>query len=249
MQISILTANIWFGTRLPEVIKYLNSIEADIIALQEVWHGNSVVRGSADSFERLKEALKNTHPYSFYTPTFQMRVDGGQADYGHAIFSKYPLQNTSSEFYRSQYREFDFTREDLFNQPRAFQKVDIDLGGKKVRIINNHGMWAPNQDDTIERHAMAELILKEANTHSPLIAVGDFNINLGSKTIDTILTKLKTACGAEIKTTINPTYSKPEVPESIVDFIFVTPEVKIIEATSPRVDISDHFPVFARLEI
>ncbi len=76
---------------------------------------------------------------------------------------------------------------------------------------------------------------------SNIIMSGDFNINCHTETVDLIEKDLVNIFGDERSTSFNMKHkSKPGYASAVVDFVFVSPNIKVLEHYQLDVDIPDH---------
>src|SRR3989344_3149830 len=95
MKLKLLSWNIWCGTYLDEVIKFLKTTNADIIALQEVAEDE---RGNISKIIADKLGYKYVYTTDIdmplkYLPNYK-KDDEGTKKMGNAILSKYEILNS-----------------------------------------------------------------------------------------------------------------------------------------------------------
>src|SRR3990167_7537341 len=95
MQIKILSWNIWCGTYLEEVIGFLKTADADIVALQEVSEDE---RGNISEIIAKKLGYEYAHAVGMSLPSKflpgQKSNDKRIIKFGDAILSKYKLKDS-----------------------------------------------------------------------------------------------------------------------------------------------------------
>lgn len=253
MKIKFITLNLWQGGNLlPQILEYVRGEDPDIIALQEVYDGIHV--GLSDKY-RTVEVFKQTKifPYVFYSPAFLDTKPEGNISQGNAIFSKYPIIFGKTIFYDVPYgkRYENRTDEYPFN-PRNLQRVVVRLKNQDLHVFNTQGIWGLDGGDNERRLKMSEIIANEIKDKQNVILAGDFNLRPNTKTIQNIEKKLVNIFKDELKTTFNikrkakfmEGYSK-----AVVDMIFTSTSMHIIDHYCPEVDISDHLPLVILFEI
>jgi endonuclease/exonuclease/phosphatase family metal-dependent hydrolase len=85
---------------------------------------------------------------------------------------------------------------------------------------------------------------------SNVILAGDTNARPTNKAILEIEAHLKSVFGKELQTSFNMRRKdNPGYATSCVGMIFVSPNIKILEKPCPDIDISDHLPLIATLDV
>ncbi|MBP9820983.1 hypothetical protein KBC85_02480 [Candidatus Saccharibacteria bacterium] len=101
-----------------------------------------------------------------------------------------------------------------------------------------------------ERKNMSKIILEKTKGYKNIIVAGDTNATPGNKAIDDLETKFTNIFKGELTTTfIMKHKSLPGYATAVVDAIFVSPNIKIAKHYCPNIDVSDHLPLVAKLNI
>jgi endonuclease/exonuclease/phosphatase family metal-dependent hydrolase len=233
-RVAVLTYNIYHGedanggSNLDAVAGIINSLEPDLVALQEV--DNKTAR--AKRLDLTAELSRRTGMQGVFGKA--MDYDGG--GYGEAVLSRYPIIETKNNLLPHTPKA----------EPRAALEVHIELPvGVKIAFIGTHLDHQRNQSN---RMMQAERIMElYENYDLPMIMVGDLNAVPGSDPINLLLQQWSDVARD------NPQPTFPSVkPARKIDYIMYKPknrwkavEVKVIDE---RV-ASDHCPVFAVLEL
>ncbi len=239
------------------MIKYLKSVDADIICMQEY---AALAGDKSASTRSLQEVLK-VYPYYSVMP---LRPGNGPLDYGLACFSKYPIKDIQSIPVES--------------SDNGVAMYKIDVNGKIVTVINNHlesnrltnkdkklykdflrardphklNEVTQNLDDKLgvafrKRTPQAEMVARYVleQTTDAVIVCGDFNDSPISYSYKTIKENLEDAYA---ETAFGPgiTYHESHFWFRI-DFIMHSKNMKAYKCTVDKVDFSDHYPIWSYL--
>jgi|SRR3989344_1699143 len=237
MHIKFLCLNIWFGGKLGKpVIDFLKTENADILALQEV---------------RDPKALGLDYPHVHYAPEFLHRMDGEEYVTGNAIFSKYAIVGSDVQFYFEPYGVADESKRETYPFfPRNLQHVVTSVHGTDIDVFNTHGVWGEDGNDTERRLQASDMVIKAIEGKRNVILTGDFNVNEHTQSIDKIGKQLNDIFKNERTTSFNVRRkTSGNYATSVVDFIFISENIKVLSHKSPNIDVSDHLPMIAELEI
>jgi endonuclease/exonuclease/phosphatase family metal-dependent hydrolase len=235
-----------------EVISYIGSNNFDIACLQEFYTVNSKF-SEADAKRKLGMRAKVGYI-----------IQNSQSAYGLAIFSRFPIVNSG---------EIKFE-----NTLNSSIYADVKINGDTVRIynlhlqslrlkehnfnflLNNSLRQGNDRYDEIKdltsrlrtafvKRAQQVALVKQhiASCHYPVILCGDFNDTPVSYTYRELTSKLQDSfkeAGAGMLNTyagILPSYR--------IDYILHSPEFKTLNFSSPRLNLSDHYPVCANFTL
>lgn len=203
-------------------------------------------------------------------------VDFAKGSYGLAVISKIKLKDTSttklfvgdssgeaSKIFEDVYREYDPTKpktvkamEKMIDegilgkpaiQPRVFTRVVIEKNEKEIAFYNTHLSY---EDTEIREKQLKELLKAMKNDSAEyVIAVGDFNVSISTREMDLFRDDFILANGDKgvwIDTFIEKdnnmhTYS--------IDNIIVSKNIEIKDFKVERIELSDHLPLIAELEL
>ena len=234
VRLTVLTYNIYHGqdanggSNLDAVAGIINSLEPDLVALQEV--DNKTAR--AKGLDLTAELSRRTGMHGVFGKA--MDYDGG--GYGEAVLSRYPVIETKNN---------PLPHSDKA-EPRAALEVHIELpGGVKIAFVGTH---LDHQRDQGNRMMQAKRIMElYENYNLPIVLAGDLNAAPGSDPINLLSRQWSYAAQDDPEPTI------PSVkPARKIDYIMYKPkgrwkivEVRVIDEKVA----SDHCPVFAVLEL
>lgn len=250
MKIKFLTINIWNGGQLwNPLLKYLKKENPDILALQEVY-GESNPKQSR-SFRSVREFRKELkYEFNAYTPEVLTSSKNGTVESGNAIFSKFPVLENGNIFFDIPYKKFKYEGvKDFRLQPSSLQEATVLIDGKKVNIFNIHGIWDFHGEDNKRRLKMGDKIVSRIKNKNKVILAGDFNIKPDTETIGKIEKDLISVFKNELTSTFNMKIKGQGFETAAVDMIFVSRDIKVLDHYCPEVDVSDHMPLVAILEI
>jgi len=253
MKIKIINLNIWVGGILmDDILSFLKKEDADVVLMQEVFDSRDPsLKPQYRSISIFEEVLG--YKYSKFAPSFIEIIDGQKILQGQAILSKFPLLEVSNVFYDRPFVERINERDAFSDTPRSLQHVTADVGGVELHLLNTQGIWGEDGNDTPRRLNMGDIIIKELQGKKPLVVAGDFNINATTQTIANIEKHVKNIFKNELKTSFNLKRKDiekfPGFSRSVVDMMFVSDDISVLSSSCPDVDISDHMPLIAELEV
>lgn len=182
--IRIVDWNIDRGLRLPEILDFLGSTNADILTLQEV-DINARRTHQLNIAQEIARPLQMNYVFGL---EFQELTQGSRASpayHGQATLSRWPISNPRLIRFQKQ---SNFWRPHWFlPQIEPFQErlggrialvSDIDIAGEKIVSYNLH-LESRGNDDL--RLAQMDEVLRDAMGHHPggsLIVAGDFNLDI-----------------------------------------------------------------------
>lgn len=252
MKIKFLCLNLWFGGKLfDNVITFIKKENPDIIAFQEAVSGEKT--GDTNEYPRIED-LKNimNFPYAHFAPAFKMtRPDMPGGIFGNAVFSKFPIVKTETTFFDVPYDDdYDETNDFSFS-PRNLEHVRIDLGGKELNVFNTQGIWGFDGDDNDRRLKMSEVIREKYFGKKNVVLCGDFNTKDTTKAMTGFEKDLKNVFKGELTSSFNMRHKPVDsgFASTVVDMIYVSPEIKVANHYSTDEDVTDHIPLVCEIEI
>lgn len=218
--------------------------------MQEVYNGHdATLSRELRSFDELRKVLP--HEHSVFAPAY--RDERCQnVEIGQAVFSKFPIQSNEAIWFDVPFERpagsYEGTGEFT---PRSLQHCTIRAKSTVIDVFNIHGIWGNRDgDDNPRRFAMIDTTLQAMNGKQLAILAGDFNLKNTTQAVAKLRTKLHDVFGNELTSTYNMQQkTDPGYATVICDMMFVTPEIKVLEKRCPQVNVSDHLPLVATLEI
>ena len=242
---------------------FVKNQNPDIVAFQEIIrHFNESVFDMYRSQQDIKNIIGKNLPYSFFGPqwiTDAMRKNGkmhrdfnGFVEQGNEIISKFPILSATNEFYHKHYSlELEWGNFQTEDHPRCVQIVELDVNGKNLQILNLHGLYSRDKQDSERAINQCKYVIEAAKRKNiPTIIAGDFNLFPNTKSIE-ILNK-------EFKNLINEYHIQSTRPDfndgtdegnNVVDYIFVNDKIKVNNFEIINTNISDHLPLILDFDI
>lgn len=257
MQIKVVSLNIWDGGRLFEqLVDFCQQEAADVYLFQEVFNNvDPALESRFRAFEELQRRLNLGH--ATFAPTYTEVIGEQKYLQGNAILSCFPLSDTWAEHYLEPFGEMVNKERTQFPFiPRNIQHARIETGATPLHVFNTQGIWGEDGKDTSRRIEMGTKIalkISDVGSDAAIILAGDFNIDRNTKTIQLIEEKLESVFKDELTTSFNVKRKDlekyPGYASASVDMMFVSSAAKVLSHRCPQVDVSDHLPLTAVLEI
>ncbi len=252
MTLKFISLNLWWGGNLfPQIIDFLRAEDADIVALQEVHDGKDpALKDRLRSMQVLKQELG--YPHQEFALAHMLILPEGTLPSGNAVLSKFPITNSAVTFL------FDPTQTAYFDKPeqwpilpRILQGTSLDTPVGEVNVFNIHGVWDLDGDSpSPQRQTMVERTFEAIQGKSNVILAGDTNANQNNPVLLDIEKRLTSVFGRELASTFNMRRKdNPGYATAAVDHMYVSPNIKVLSHSCPDVDVSDHLPLIATLEI
>lgn len=255
MKLKLVSLNIWKeGDLLDKAITFIHKENPDILCLQEVYNGDqSSLEKRFRSLNVLVSSLDL--PYHVFAPAFKdiTKKFNLEAEQGNLILSRYAINKTKTVFLLGKYGIYENYQEkgDYENLPRIMQYAKIKINSIAIELYNIHGIWGLDGWDNEKRLIMSQIITNEVKNKPYVILTGDFNTFPNTKTIANVEKYLRNVFKDELKTTFN--LKRKQYPgnwsTSVVDMMFISKNINILEHYCPNVDVSDHLPLVCTIEI
>lgn len=251
MKLKFISLNLWWGGYLfPQILDFLREQNADIVVLQEAHDGSGNIPDRFRSMEVLKQSL--AYPYQRFALSHKMSLPEGTFPSGNAMLSKYPIIDHSITYLfdskRDTYRD---VREEWSILPRILQGATLETPAGSVNVFNIHGVWDLDGDNpTPARRTMIERTLKAIAGKPNVLLAGDTNASTGNPVLRDLEKQLTSVFGESLRSTFNMRRKdNPGYATAAVDHMYVSPNIKVLSRECPDIDISDHRPLIAKLEI
>jgi endonuclease/exonuclease/phosphatase family metal-dependent hydrolase len=161
-RLRVATWNVWwrFGPweeRQPAIAETLRRIDADVIALQEVW--------DVDDGPGLSEALADALGYEH---VFASGFDAGEASFGNAVLSRWPIAASYTRTLPTTPSTDEF---------RVALKVEVEGPRGRFDLYTTHLNWRYDESHVRQAQvrALAEFVAESTGRPYPPIVCGDFN--------------------------------------------------------------------------
>jgi endonuclease/exonuclease/phosphatase family metal-dependent hydrolase len=206
--------------------------QPDLVALQEVgrhWSADSDHRDQPAELERL---LGMQCVFAANLDRDPLEPGGPRRQYGIAILSAWPVLAS---------RHVLLPRASPDNEQRGLLVLDVDVDGRPFRIHNTH--FGVSADD---RRLQVEAILAEldgaATAHALL---GDLNAPPAAPELQRLFERLRDAWTLAGQ---GDGFTFPaSAPRARIDYVLVSPQVRVSAARVPVLQGSDHVPLVAGL--
>lgn len=250
MKVKVIQLNIWRGTLVDNALDFFRAENPDIILLQEVY--DTKLPGMPKThrlFSYLKEVLPEYN--SLYGPAFTDTTKLGNIESGNAIFTKFKIADSKNTFFDEPYRVFDEQGEANFaHNPQTILRATLDASGVELNVFSVHGIWGIDGRDNERRLKMGDTIVEEIKGKKNIIMGGDFNLNPDTQVVKNIEKHAVQIFGNSLTRTFNLTYKTDEgFKTAVVDMIFISPEIKVLDKRCLDIQVSDHLPLVAELEV
>lgn len=215
-------------TRVDRIADVLASLEADVIALQEVLGSDPDEDGQA-------AALGARLGMGWVMDS--VRLVRGKA-YGNVVLSRLPILHTKNKDLSCDARE-----------PRGCMRVDLDADGQVLHVFNVHlgtAVWERRR----QAPRLAEFVA-DPDVPGPKVLLGDFNEWVKGLTSTTLGEMLE---GVDLSRFLKRRFTYPGVlPVFHLDHIYVAGGLEVEHVALPRTRLSlvasDHLPLVADVRL
>lgn len=252
MTLKFACLNVWNGGKLfDELVAFLAGERADVLALQEIRNGTNASLPRDQRTAILLQKLLD-YPYANFAPAFLDHRVSQPVVTGNLILSRFPILHAGMTVgdipYGAPFVHGDTG--DYSRVPGNLQHCELDVEGTTVHIFNTQGIWGFDGKDTDRRLAMGRAIAEAVAGLPHVILGGDFNVQEGTRTLGLIEEHLVNVFKNERVTSFNlPRKTKPGYEHAIVDMMFVSPDLRVIEHHQSDADVSDHLPLTCVVEL
>ena len=200
---------------------------ADIVGLNEM----RSLGKDADYKDQTAELSRLTGIENYY---FAKAIDvSGPNPYGNALLSRLKILSAETVMIPDPVPK----PENSLYETRCILKASLE-GGLTV-LITHFGLNGDEQENAV-------LSVLENLENERCILMGDFNLTPESALLDPIRAKMTDASSLFKAPLLSFPSDKPEIK---IDYIFVTPDIKVTGADIPEIIASDHRPHTASVEL
>lgn len=251
----LISLNTWGGKLYQPLTRFVeeNSQTTDVFCFQEVFDTKSAFKKHSDFrinlYREIGKVLKDHD--GFFTSSIDNYISGSFQDHfidfdlksGLAIFTKKELKVKDRGYFSIFGQKNNFNPKDSNTMPRIAQYLTLELTGKSLTIVNIHAIWVrEGKKDTPSRIKQSNCInqfLESKNGNK--ILCGDFNLDINTESIKILEKHMKNLIKEyNIPTTRNKLFPGNE---KFADYVFVSPDIKVINFKVPDIEISDHLPI------
>ncbi len=258
----LITLNVaLFETNNNKLSNFLSKQNADIVCLQEVTKRNdSSVESSFISKDIIDKATKTLKHSSFkpYWIIKDFRMENfhqkevfhvdfkGFLELGYYIKSKYKILKALNVFVQGKLTKITVWTNFFGKDPRSVQVIDLELpNAKKLRVLNYHGIWTKRKignKKTLSACKKINALAKQMEY--PTIIVGDFNLFPDTESMKVFKDDFMSLVDKyNISTTRPKSNELSNLKRNVVDYIFVSNQIKVNSFEVLNTDISDHLPL------
>lgn len=205
----------------------INKCEADIVGLNEM-RGKGIGENKVSQVEILSQLTCLKHCY------FAKAIDvNGEYPYGNGLISRYPIISAETIMIPDPCIKSG----ENYYETRCLLKAKLENG---ITVLVTHfGLNFDEQENAV--HTVLENFPGEK-----CLLMGDFNVKPDNEVLKPLYEKMKDA-GEFIK---GNSFTFPsDSPERKIDYIFVSPDIEILQAQIPDIVASDHRPHTATVNI
>ena len=237
---------------LDNILTFIKEENPDIIVMQEVYDGKDP---KLERRFRTMEILRKEFdfPYFVFSPALIDDRFSEKVEQGNAILSRFPILDNNVIFFDIPYGTFEFETKsnDYRHTPSILKRADVGLENNvQLSIFNIHGIWGFDGEDSDRRLEMSKAIVDQIKGKENVILAGDFNLSPNTKTINNIEKYLNNVFKNELTKTFNMKHKVGiGFSTAVVDMVFVSRNMKVINHYCPEVNVSDHMPLVASFDI
>lgn len=246
-----------FEDNIKHIVEFLSEQNADIICLQEVsMHLDDTVLNMYKTKQYIDSKFSKKYPYRFFNPSIQsnhfkyndnfIKKYNGFTTTGEYLLSRFPILHGMNAFV---YKDFEYRtdwskwpEDDL---PHAVQVAEIKCEHGSFQVANYHGIYRHDKlDDKHTINASHKIIDICSRKEIPTIICGDFNLLPDTESIQIIEKDYQNLSKRfEIKSTIPDRKGLGVESGQVLDYIFVSDDIKIQNFKTINTKISDHLPL------
>ena len=247
MKLRVLTLNIAHGRKngvhqilhrkeklisnLDDIVRVLKKHNPQIVALQEAdaasfWSGN---------FDHVKYIAQRSE---FKYWVHGKHVENRNLCYGSAILSTFPLFDSDSHIFKNS----------IVTMQKGFTIASIIINRQKKEKIDLISLHLDAVSSKIRKKQAKEIIEKVKDRKNNLMIMGDFNVSWkkNNSAVQLIATQLGLKLYFPKKDKTFPTFKKIK---RRIDWIMISKQFSFINHLTLPDNISDHFAVFAEINI
>lgn len=241
MRVKIVQWNIWFKENIERVADVLRTLDADIICLQELTQGYI-----DQTHENTWEYLKHQLGYACHVQEIPIITEEAQWLQANAIFSRYPIEHRRSRWLHTPHDD-----DDPHDQYRGYLETTLIIGDSRLTVGTTHMSFGTDRDDDPE---LQKLLSHVVTIPEHYVLTGDLNATPDSRRVQALLGPLRNAGPSlEASTWTTKPFHMPGFSATTLswryDYIFTTPDVRVLDAGTHDTDVSDHLPVVAVINL
>lgn len=255
-----------FESNNQKLIPFLQDLDPDFACFQEVTRAwDEKAKPEFVSLPAIQKSLPE-NVYQFFGPNWFFKYFskndfhgkenfnfdlGGMVEFGNLVLSKHKMMSAQNAFLQNNYSLVvdwsNWPKEDY----KAVISTEIILGSSPLRIINYHGLWSQDKQDSRETIEASKKISQFAKQDDlPCIICGDFNLFPDTKSIQILKDDFTSLVDIfDIQTTRPADNELAESERNVVDYIFTSQYVHVKDFQVIDSDVSDHLPLLLEFEL
>lgn len=213
------------------MVDAIQQCQAEIIGLNEMYDFSPLANSTISEIQELAARLGYYHYFAR-----AIEIAPGKP-YGNAILSKYPI--LSAETIAIPNPEAPLPNHKFSYEPRCVLKVTLDVGRPLCVLVSHFGL---NPD---EQTLAVQTVLSQIEDDR-CVLMGDFNITPDNALLIPIRAELQDAAALFTEALLS---FPSDNPDRKIDYIFVSKDIRLLEADIPPIVASDHRPHTAVIDI
>ncbi len=199
---------------------------ADIVGFNEMFDGGE----NAKYGYQTEKLSKLTGLENYY---FAKAIDDYDGPYGNGILSRIPFKSVETIVIPDPNPK---RVESGFYETRCLLKAELQNG--LLVLITHFGLCIDEQENAVKT------ILEHVRDEK-CILMGDFNIKPDNILLEPIKAKMRDTSQGFFENKLSWPSDKPQMK---IDYIFVSPDIKVVNADIPEIIASDHRPHIAEID-
>jgi len=214
------------------------STGAEIVSLNEVYGRGPFKLNRQEK----KLARYSCFRYSKFGKAISFGKIFAKIHYGNALISKHPIISSSAVPVPAPAKPERRADETKLYEDRNILVSLLNVNNTSLTVMNTHfGLNLKEQENMVAK--LVEII---ENCQTPVILMGDFNVTPHTEVLAPLYEHLKSA--ADECDAYDFTFSTYN-PHIVIDYIFVSKDIRVLDYTVVKSKVSDHFPCVVTLEI
>jgi endonuclease/exonuclease/phosphatase family metal-dependent hydrolase len=245
MIVTILQWNVWYQEDVRNLAALLLEFKPDIFCLQELTHDFKELVPDVPRF------LADHMGYDYCDKVVPIQAtDGTTVSFAIGIFSRFKLLH-----YKAVWTSEPQQGGGYGDEYRGYIEATLQSGKRQLTVGTTHMAYTHAFKETPTKRQETDRLVGELQCHqSGFVFTGDLNATPGSYTIAEISKHLRHVGPdfAEKTWTTKPfAYNGFEETERNwrLDYVFATPDVKVIKSEIIDTDFSDHLPILITIDV
>ncbi|MFA5003664.1 MAG: endonuclease/exonuclease/phosphatase family protein [Candidatus Saccharimonadales bacterium] len=242
MKLSVLQWNVWFKENADNILSFIKEIDADVVCLQEL-----TTTSQTNPQRNLPEEIDGLG----YRHAFTETIQSSDLCMGNGVFSKFPIE----KFRQAHIQHEDPQSNDFSSENRIYVEATLRINQKELTIGTVHMSYTDRFIVTERKQRELDALVAVITPNSRnFILTGDLNATPESMIVKN-LQELLVSTGPDYDkaswTTKPFSYNGFEAStlDWRLDYIFTTPDIKVLESKIVNTDYSDHLPILATIEV